>query len=251
MDKVPTGEFTLDYAAAGPVDAEVTLVSLPGSAGLEMSTAKDVLAREYRVIEINPPGWGGKDDLTREIDTEELGGLLVDAANQLVQGSYYLLGTSMGGMNAIQGAAAHLDRVRGLILEASMAPTGPDDLRVSPPANVDAPEPAAMPMPPVDPRKPWADEDFLREQMTNRFKMFRWVKLEFLPEAALAAVHQAETPVLALLGDADEILKPTQQETFSKYLSHGVFQLVPGGGHDLQNTAPEEFVRLVKDFVEA
>jgi pimeloyl-ACP methyl ester carboxylesterase len=266
MGSVPTGEFTLDYAVAGPVDAEATLVSFPGSAGLEMSTAKDALACVYRVVEINPPGWGGKDDLSREVDMQELGRLLVDAANKLVPGSYHILGTSMGGVNAIHAAALHPDRVRGLILEGSMAPARPEDLWAPPPAIVDATavgEPAystadadastaaAYPLPPFNPKKPWATEDFVREQMMNRLKMFRWVKLEMLPEAALASIQKADIPVMALLGEADEILKPTQQETFSKYLPDGVFELVPGGGHDLQNTAPEEFVRLVKDFVRA
>lgn len=261
---VPAGEFVLDYAMAGPLDASVTLVSFPGSAGLEMSTAKDILAREYRVVEINPPGWGGKDDLLREMDMQELGRLLASAANALVPDSYYIIGTSMGGVNAIHAAAQHPKRIRGIVLEGSMAPARPEDLW-TPPVDLDATraepdqstidsaaaETPAYPLPPLNPKKPWATEDFVREQMMNRFKMFRWVRLDMLPESALAAVREAGIPVLALLGESDEILKPTQEQVFSKHLPQTDFRLIPGGSHDLQNTASDEFASLARVFVEA
>lgn len=250
---VPAGEFTLDYASAGPEQATATIVSFPGSAGLEMSTAKDVLAQRYRIIEINPPGWGGKNDLNRPMAQSEIGSVLAQAANTLVDGPYYLIGTSMGGANAIYAAAAHPQRVLGIILEGSMAPARPDDLSVAPPppaSEDNSGGPPEYPAPPPHKNKPWATEDFFRAQMANRFNMFRWVQPDILPEDALASVRANATPVLALVGDQDEILQPSQKEAFAQYLPHAQFQLVPEGWHDLQNTVPEAFVAFVDGFVQ-
>lgn len=258
---VPAGEFTLDYAEAGPAGADVTIVSFPGSAGLEMSTAKDTLIEKYRVIEINPPGWAGKDDLSRPIDMAEIGELLAGAANSLVAGRYYVLGTSMGGVAAVHAAVKYPDRVIGVITEGGMAPGRPTDLRNPPPAPPaeepaeaapapagEEPAPPAYPLPPLDPRKPWATADYVRKQMENRFKMFRYTSLDMLPEAALATLREQGTPVLFLLGTQDEILLPSQRETVATYLPDADFRS-PAGGHDIQNTAPEEFVALVEEFI--
>lgn len=74
---------TLDCAAAGHPSSDVTLISLPGSVGLQMSRAKDILCARCRVIEITPPG-GGRDDRTRVMTQTELNGFVVEAVNKLV-----------------------------------------------------------------------------------------------------------------------------------------------------------------------
>lgn len=248
----PAGEFILDYAHAGPEDSAVTIVSLPGSAGLEMSTAKDALARKYRVLEINPPGWGGKADLNRKMSMSEVGALLAEAVDHLVNGPHYLIGTSMGGVNALYVAASHPDRVRGIILEGSMAPARLEDLNGPPEAageNSGAEE-SDYPLPPVHPKKPWATAEYIQEQMANRFSMMRWVDVEMLPEGALNAVRDAGIPVLALLGAHDEILRSSQRDAYATYLPQAQFHLIVDGHHDLQNTSADEFVSLVDDFIE-
>ncbi|GAA4351890.1 alpha/beta fold hydrolase [Angustibacter luteus] len=256
---VKAGEFVLDYAEARPDAPTETLVSFPGSAGLEMSPSKDILAERYRVIEINPPGWGGKDDLNRPMPMAETAQLLAEAANQLVQDRYYILGSSMGGVNAVYAAAAHPERVKGIILEGGMAPAREQDVIVPPPPRPepDAPVQAPFqsegapqyPQPPVNPKKPWATDEFIANQMANRFKMIAWVAPEFLPEDALKSLTDLRLPVLALLGDQDEILRPSQREAFATYLPHADFRFVAGGMHDLQNINVAEFVALVEEFL--
>jgi pimeloyl-ACP methyl ester carboxylesterase len=245
---VPAGEFTLDYASAGPDDARLTLVSLPGSAGLELSAAKDRLAAEYRVIEINPPGWGGKSDLTRPMSQAELGELLAQAATALTDGPFALLGTSMGGTNALYLAAAVPDRVLGIVLEGGMSPAAPEDVRVPPPAGRPGP-PAAYPLPPVHPGKPWATHEYMARQMADRMAMMRWVAPDFGAASAVPVVRDRAIPVLALLGDQDQILSPTIEKTLRRALPQTEFHLVPGGEHDLQGTATDTFTDLVRGFL--
>jgi hypothetical protein len=50
-------------------------------------------------------------------------------------------------------------------------------------------------------------------------------------------------------GAADQILKPTQAETFAAYLPAADFRLVPAASHDMQNTSPEQFTALVEKFL--
>lgn len=259
-DTVKAGEFVLDYAEAGPADAPVTIVSLPGSAGLEMSRAKDELAQRHRLIEINPPGWAGKDDLDRPITTSELGALLAEAIGSLVTGEFFLIGTSMGGANALEVAAVLSDRVRGIVLEGSMAPTQDADHHI-PPAQIlaaaktlDAPPPGApsdYPLPPTHPKKPWATPEFVMRQMQNRFKMMRLTEVNMMPEPALTVIKEHSIPVLALLGDHDEVLKPSQAQTYAAILPYAQFTIIADGEHDLQNTATGDFVAHVEKFLAA
>ncbi|KAJ5355107.1 uncharacterized protein N7496_012319 [Penicillium cataractarum] len=54
--KLPTGGFTLQYDESQPSNPMATIISVLGSAGLEMSTAKDQIVEQYRVTKLNPPG---------------------------------------------------------------------------------------------------------------------------------------------------------------------------------------------------
>ncbi|MER5347818.1 bifunctional 3-(3-hydroxy-phenyl)propionate/3-hydroxycinnamic acid hydroxylase [Streptomyces mirabilis] len=235
---VPAGEFTLHYAEAAPAAPRGTIVSLPGSAGLEMSTAKDRLAERYRVVEINPPGWGDQTDVSRPMPQSEIGGVLAEAVGHLVDGPFVLLATSMGGANALHMAARIPDRVQGIILEASMAPSRPEDRY---------PLPTGAPA--IHPNKPWATPAYVAHQMANRMRMIQLTPPDPDATEAIAVVRERGIPVLGLLGTDDEVLKPSLEETFRTVLPEGEFRLVPGGGHDLQNTTPEEVVDLVETFV--
>lgn len=257
------GEFILDYAEAGPEVPAETIVSLPGSAGLEMSIAKDRLSQTYRVVEINPPGWGGKTDLNRPMLSGELAQLLCEAVLQVGGRGSFLLGTSAGGSNALQVAGLAPGCVQGIILEASMAPSRPEDRRarmsgtnrvaseILEPDEFPLPiDPAAYPVPSPDPRKPWATEEFIQLQMKNRFAWFRWMRTDYYPTTAMSAINEAGIPILALLGTDDELLRPTQERTIGGALPHALFRHVPRGLHDLQNTVPEDFVSEVCAFIQ-
>ncbi len=264
---VESGGFRLHYKEAGRADAPV-LISLPGSAGLEMSRAKDLLAARYRIIEINPPGWGDDPELTREMEQEEIGKILGEAANKLVTGSYHVLGTSMGGGNALWLAYHYPQRVKSLVLEAGMAPLRHSDLTnplieraqvrkrleavqspVGPPPGAQpANGVAAYPTPPVDPAKPWATREYTDKQMTQRFRMMKWVQTDIGTEQLFSRVRTAGIPILALLGDKDNIIKPSVADYYAQVLPKARFVLIPGGSHDLQNSRTDAFVKEVTEF---
>jgi pimeloyl-ACP methyl ester carboxylesterase len=249
--------YALTYAEAGPPGAK-TIVSLPGSAGLEMSTAKDLLSRKYRVIEINPPGWGGATRLTGPMSQEEIGRLLATAVERLVPaGPFHVIGTSMGGGNALWLAYFATQQIAGIILEGSTAPGRPEDMVMAPTkeqlvALRDVTAKTGQfpyPLPPSHPRKTWATPDYVNQQMVNRFAMMCYVETDFSSAPAVARIRDAGIPVLAMLGTADGVLKPSHEETVKSQLPKVRFELIEGAEHDIQNSAPEEFARLCEDFI--
>jgi pimeloyl-ACP methyl ester carboxylesterase len=256
---VAAGGFHLRYQEAGPKDAPV-LVSLPGSAGLEMSRAKDQLIKHFRVIEINPPGWGDDPELTREMNQDEIGKILGEAANQLVTGKYHVLGTSMGGGNALWLTAAFPERVKSVVLEGSMAP-----LRLSQPSDMTMPlitregvrkmlasqaaGSSPYPTPPADPAKPWATKEYVGKQMGQRFRMMKWVQADVGNEQLYAKVRESKAPILALVGDKDGIIKPSVESYYREVFPQSKFVLIPGAGHDIQNTQTDAFVKEVTAFI--
>lgn len=264
---VEAGGFRLQYKEAGRADAPV-LISLPGSAGIEMSRAKDLLISNYRIIEINPPGWGDDPELTREMEQEEIGKILGEAANKLVTGSYHVLGTSMGGGNALWLAYHYPQRVKSIVLEAGMAPLRHSDLTnplieraqvrqrleagqspVGPPPGAQpANGAAAYPTPTVNPAKPWATREYTGKQMTQRFRMMKWVQTDIGNEQLFSRVRTAGIPILALLGDKDNIIKPSVADYYREVLPKARFVLIPGGSHDLQNSRTDAFVQEVTRF---
>ncbi|KAJ5355106.1 Alpha/Beta hydrolase protein [Penicillium cataractarum] len=63
-------------------------------------------------------------------------------------------------------------------------------------------------------------------------------------------LREHRIPVLGRPGTDDEIIKPSQEESFRAVLPDADFQFIPNGGHDLQNTSPNEFVQHVQSFME-
>lgn len=246
--------YEIPYADAGEGDV---IVSLPGSAGLEMSTAKDLLAEKFRVIELDPPGWGDTPALAAEMKQQQLAVILADAIKALGIETYHLVGTSMGGTNAFWLAAQFPDRVKSIILEGPMLLNRTEDL-VNPDesfihalrAGAPAPDMSAYPAPPAHPRKPWATADFFRAQMSKRFKMFAKTDHPADNRALEDFGKTTRIPAIMLLGTADEILKPSYAQRFEEVVPSGRSIMIEGATHDIQNSDPEAFVAAVQEVTD-
>lgn len=249
MGRVAAFGYDIPYARSGHGQ---TIVSFPGSAGLEMSTAKDLLAKEYDIIEFDPPGWGETAAVAAEMRQRDLAVILARAIEALGIDRFHVIGTSMGGANAFWLARQFPDRVASIILEAPMLFERPEDLV--------RPESAGIvqairdgltydgryPPPPPHPRKPWATPAFFHEQMRRRFKMMFFTDHpgEVGPLAEFAAT--TDIPTTLLLGTQDEILNAGYAGRFREVMPKAVVTMVEGATHDIQNTAPEAFVNAVR-----
>src|SRR5207244_6309470 len=85
--------FHIRYAEAG---AGAPLVHLHGAGGLRLSPAHDLLARQFRVIAFEMPGFGASPENTRTATMAELALTMADAAAALGLDQYNLWGISTG-----------------------------------------------------------------------------------------------------------------------------------------------------------
>src|SRR5207245_2537139 len=108
-------------AGKGPV-----LVHLHGAGGLRLSPAHDLLAKQFRVIAFEMPGFGASAENTRTQSMPELAGTMAAAADKLGLDRFNLMGTSFGGKTALWLAVQSPERVLALVLE-SPAALRPDD----------------------------------------------------------------------------------------------------------------------------
>lgn len=244
--------YVVPFAEAGEGDV---IVSLPGSAGLEMSTAKDILAQSYRVIELDPPGWGATPPLSATMRQRHLATILGEALAEMGVSNFSVIGTSMGGLTALWLAQQYPDRVNAVILEGPMAFAQVDDL-YNPGAEtmieaIKSGEIAGYegnyPAPPPHPKKPWADAAFFHEQMRRRFKMFRHTDHPGEQDLLLPFARSGTVPITLVLGSEDEILKPSYADTLDALVPDLAVHRIEGATHDVQNTAPDAFVDAVNN----
>ncbi len=245
--------YNLTYAEAGKGDV---IISIPGSAGIEMSTAKDILAEDFRVIEINPPGWSNDPQTPGLMRQRQIAIIIAEAITELGVDTFHLLGTSMGGGCAFWLTALYPDRVKSISLEAPML-FGRDEDMVNPQGKkmiealvngAPAPDVSAYPAPPPHPRKPWATADFFRDQMRYRFKMMAKNDHDYDNPELRAFAKNLSIPSQLLFGAKDEIYHQSYAEQFKSVVPSAGIKIIEDGTHDIQNTAPESFVASIKEF---
>src|ERR1700690_1145368 len=89
--------FRIRYLEAGDGPP---LVHLHGAGGLRLNAAHHLLARQFRVIAFEMPGFGAEEN-QRTRDMPELAATMVMAAQGLGLKQFNLMGTSFGGKAAL------------------------------------------------------------------------------------------------------------------------------------------------------
>jgi pimeloyl-ACP methyl ester carboxylesterase len=240
------------YASAG-VGPNV-LVICPGSAGTDVSWAKDMLAARMRVIELNPPGWGGTPPLLHKMDQRDLAVVLAAAVEALGVDRYHLHGASMGGVTALWLAMQFPNRVRSLSLEGGMNFVREDNLvslenskALADMVARNDPEGSGYPRAVPHPRKPWSDDAYIRGQMRKRIPMMHMLTNLHADELE-RRMPELMLPILVLLGDKDEIVRPNHLFRWQEIYPAARTRLVAGAAHDIQNTEPEQLVDALSTF---
>src|SRR6266478_5518494 len=116
--------FFFFQAEDGIRDLTVTGVqtcALPISGGLRLTPAHDLLARHFRVVAFEMPGFGQSPENTRTRSMPELASTMAQAVARLGLDTFNLLGTSFGGKTALWLALQAPSQVLALVLEAPAA----------------------------------------------------------------------------------------------------------------------------------
>ena len=232
--------FRIRYREAG--DGQ-PLVHLHGAGGLRLNPAHDLLARQFRVIAFEMPGFGLEEN-QRTRDMAGLAATMAKAARGVGLDRFNLMGTSFGGKAALFLALQHKELVRALVLEAPAAirPQG------SRPASGTPEEIARMlyahpeRMPPI----PKADP----EQVARIAKFVRRLAGPDRDPALEDRMRQIQVPVLVVLGTRDGMIPPDMGRLYKDLIPDAHLVFVYDAGHAISAERPEAFVEVVGDFLE-
>src|SRR5262245_7249678 len=119
-DYVEVDGFRIRSWEAGPPRPAGAVVMLEGMTW-GLSTLRDALARKYRVIALERPGFGESPTNTRSQSVPELANTVAQAAAQLVPEAYTLIGTSFGAHVALWQTLQSPAKVEALVLIAPTA----------------------------------------------------------------------------------------------------------------------------------
>jgi pimeloyl-ACP methyl ester carboxylesterase len=236
--EVEADGFRIRLLEAG---ADDPLVYLHGGGGLHLSPALELLAKRFRVLAFELPGFGDSQENTRTQTLAELAETMAQAVEVAGVERYSLLGTSLGAATALRLALAHEERLDALVLE-SPAAFRPDDFdpRSFTPEQLQRalfafPERGFAPEPPEIQAKQLALLD--RLMGSNRDPELE----ERLAELSL--------PVLVVFGTRDGLVPPRMGRIYKRQIVNCSLVFVYDAAHEIQFDRPEAYAALVGDFV--
>jgi pimeloyl-ACP methyl ester carboxylesterase len=236
---VEAAGFSVTYFESGEGP---TLIVLPGAGGPSLGPAYDALAKEFRVLMIELPGWG--DQPNDVADFDGLADQVMEVIRALGVETFHLLGTSLGAACALHLATRHSGVVISLTLESpakfrkdSVNPgqLGPDEFLA---AFRSHPE-RGLPMYPPDPvfmQRVWPTVDRLMGDGG-------------IDPAFAERLKNLSTRTLVMFGRNDGVINPINGPTYRKLLPNCVLMYVYDAAHDIANDRPEAFVDVVRDFL--
>ena len=236
--------FRIRYMGAGQGNQ---VVVLDGSTW-GLSKVHDALARRYRVVAIELPGFGLSTANTKSQSVRELAKTATQAVDQIVAGKFTLIGTSFGANVALWKALQAPDNVEGLIL---ISPTAILPTAILPTESVTArtPEersrqllahPDNMPgLMAMDPTL-WAKEQ----------ELVRRLKGETHDSAAESKLSQIRCPTLVVFGVNDKMVAPEAARIYREKIPNSNISFVYDAGHLIEAERPEALINAVSDFVE-
>jgi len=232
--------FRIRYQTAGEGPP---LVHLHGAGGLRLNPAHDLLARQFRVIAFEMPGFGAEEN-QRTRNMSELAATMAKAAQALGLDRFNLMGTSFGGRTALFLALQSLELVRALVLEAPAAirpqghklPSGsPEQI-----ARLRYAHPERQPPRPA--------QDPVAQAQTRA--LFMRVRGPDRDSDLETAMRRLEVPTLVLFGTHDGLMPPGLGRLYKEKLPNCHLVFVYDAGHAISTERPEAFAEVTLDFLE-
>jgi pimeloyl-ACP methyl ester carboxylesterase len=233
--------FRIRFAEAGD---GAPLVHLHGAGGLRLSPAHDLLAKQFRVIAFEMPGFGPSPENTRTQTMPEMAATMARALDALGLDRINLWGTSFGGKTALCLAAAFPERIDALVLESPAAIRPPGG---APPQGT--PEQMARALyghPERMPPFPTPDPAIAAK---TRAIVMRLLGAGTDVETK-AWMRRVAAPTLVLFGTLDHVIPPEMGRVYRELVPNCHLVLVYDAGHLIGAERPEAFVDVAGDFLE-
>jgi pimeloyl-ACP methyl ester carboxylesterase len=239
--------FRVRYLEAGQGNP---VVMLHGLGGLTLGKVHDELAKKYRVVAFEMPGFGQSPPNSRAQSVKGLAQTMAQAAAKLGVEKYALVGTSFGGRVALWQALQSPQLVDLLVLVAptavlpqgyTMPSVAPDQIvgaRYASPLLFAHPEnaPARPPLDPVNVAKEMA----LVQRIMGAS---RDTELE-------GRLGEVQPLTLVVFGTADKVVPPAMGRIYRERMPNCHYVLVYDAGHEVAEERPEALTNTITDFLD-
>ena len=251
------GDFNLFYEVHGEGPP---VVFAHGAGGTHMSWWQQVpiLSQRYTCITIDHRTFGFSRDVAngpgRKAFVPDLKGLLDRLGLQKVS----LVAQSMGGTTALGFASAYPERVSALVMsDTTGGYSDPDIERLR---NTGSTRTQADPLgrafaPGFSKRDP--ARAFLYREISAITQAYQNAPAAAAPAAASASpgtnirpLLDKKVPVLFIVGEEDQLVSPSIIEAMHRKMPGSAFVKVLGAGHSVYWEKPEEYNRIVSDFLQ-
>jgi pimeloyl-ACP methyl ester carboxylesterase len=233
--------FRIRYVEAGEGSP---VVMLHGMGGLILSKVHHELAKKYRLMAFEMPGFGQSPANATALSVRDLARTMAQASGQLGLDAYALIGTSFGGRVALWQALQVPQQVDLLVLIAPTAvvPEGytmPVVAHDQIGALLFAHPESAPDLPPVDPANV-AKEMALMQRIQGSS---RDTELE-------GKLSEVQTHTLVVFGTADKVVPPEMGRTYRERIPSCHYVLVYDAGHAVAAERPEALTNTIIDFLD-
>ena len=224
-----------------PVAApSIVLVHGLGVASTYMVPTAVRLARDYRVYAPDLPGFGKSDKPPGALDIPDLADALVAWMDVADLQQAVLIGNSMGCQIIVDAAVRHPARVQRAVLQAPTIDRYARTLRQQLGRGL-------LDVLREYPSQPLVQaRDYAKFGLRRSIQTFRFAVRDRI-EDKLPLVR---VPTLVVRGERDPIVSQRWSEEVTRLLPKGQLVVIPGAPHTLNYSTPQEFVRVLRPFLE-
>jgi pimeloyl-ACP methyl ester carboxylesterase len=242
-------EVTIAVSGEGP-----PLLALHGAGGSAWRPGYDELAKRFRVYLPEHPGWGTTERPEWLETVQDLAIFHMDLIDELKLAPVNLVGHSMGGWTAAELASLCCHQVRKLVLIDAAGLRIPGEKRVN--LFLQNPEQGA--------RTLYYDQTLADRVLAvaptpematitarNRAMTARLAWNPYLCNPALEfRLRRIKVPTLVVWGANDELIPPTHAERYAQLIPGARVAMIAKCGHIPMVEQPQEFGRVIGDFLE-
>jgi 3-oxoadipate enol-lactonase len=226
------------------------IVFAHGAGGNHLSWWQQIpaFATQYRCITFDHRGFGQSLDVPRGPGSQAFVQDLQELLDDLNIDRVSLVAQSMGGRTCLGLTLAHPDRVQALVLADTTG--GFSDARMAQ-LRAEGEKVLAGPHPPP---RTYA-HNFLEEHPKRAF-LYEQIRALNPPRQEIPVpgptaeqVQALRTPTLLIVGEHDIITPPAAIKMMQSYIPHARLAEVAGAGHSVYFEKPDEFNRLILEFL--
>ncbi len=230
----------------------VLLHAATGSVDVWENQIKPFQSAGYRVIAFDRRGWGQSASTGTDVGTAA--GDLQALLDHLKIDRIHLVGTAAGGSVAFVFALSFPQRVRSLVVAASIGGVTDEEFqalgnRLRPPAFLALPPDLRELGPAYRAANPKGTERWLENEQNSRPPGPRAPAQPLRNRMTLALLETIKTPTLFIAGGADMYAPPAVMQMFAKRVKGSQLITVPDAGHSVYWETPQAFNDAVLRFV--